>query len=50
VTPEKESTEDWLREKIQNTIEDSLRIWRNNVAALAHTPGDWVEDPKEGSE
>ncbi len=27
VTPEEESTEDWLRHDVQNTIEHSLRVW-----------------------
>lgn len=27
VTPEQESTEHWLGQKIQDTVEDGLRVW-----------------------
>ena len=34
VTPEKESTEDRLSHDVQNTVEDSFRVWRDDVTTL----------------
>lgn len=49
VTPQEESTEYRLSHDIQNTIEDSFRIRRNNVTALRKPPGDRVQEPEEDS-
>jgi hypothetical protein len=45
---EEKRTKDRLRDKIKDAVEDSLRVRRDDVAALADTPGDWVEDPDDG--
>jgi len=50
VTENEESTEDRLGDQIEDTIEDSLRIRRDDIATLTDTPGDRVQDPKEGGE
>ena len=38
VTPEKEGREDGLGKKVEHTVEDSLAVSRDDVAALAETP------------
>lgn len=50
VTPDKKSTKDRLGEEIKDAVEDSLRVGRDNVAALADTPGDRVKNPEECGE
>jgi hypothetical protein len=45
VAPEKESTEDGLGQEIEDTVEDSLRVGRDEVGTLAYTPGNGVDDP-----
>jgi hypothetical protein len=45
VTPEEEGTEDRLGQEVEDTVEDSLRVGRNEVGTLAYTPGDGVDDP-----
>jgi hypothetical protein len=45
---EEQRTKDRLRDKIENTVEDSLRVRRDDVAALTDTPGNGVEDPDDG--
>ena len=47
VAPEEESAEYRLSHDIQNTIEDSFRVRRDNVTALRKSPGDGVQEPKE---
>jgi hypothetical protein len=47
VTPEQDGTENWLREKIQDSVKDGFGIWRDDVATLANAPGDWVTDPHD---
>jgi hypothetical protein len=47
VTENKHGTKDWLGENVQDTIEDSLGVWGNKVATLGHSPGNWVDEPKE---
>lgn len=42
VSPNKESTEDGLRQEVQDTVEDSFRIGGNQVASLADAPCNWV--------
>ena len=49
MSPKEESTEDRLRKDIQNTIEHSLRIWRDDVSTLRKSPCDWVQEPEEDS-
>ena len=49
MSPKKESTEHGLGQNIEDTIEDSLGIWSNDITALRYTPGDWVEKPEENS-
>lgn len=49
VTPEQKSTEDRLSHDVQNTVEDSFRIRRDNVTALGKSPGDRVQEPEEDS-
>ena len=50
VTPNEKSTEDGLGDEVKNTVEDGFRVGRDDVAALAKTPGDGVQDPEEGGE
>lgn len=50
VAPDQESTETRLGEHVQDTVEDGLRVWRNDVATLAESPGDWVKHPEECSQ
>jgi hypothetical protein len=45
---EEQRTKDRLRDKIENTVEDSLRVRRDDVAALTDTPGNGVQDPDDG--
>ena len=49
VTPKEESTEYRLRHDVQNTVEDSFRVRRNNVTALRESPGNRVQKPEEDS-
>jgi hypothetical protein len=46
---EEKSTEDSLGQNVKNTVEDSLRIRRDDIATLAKTPGNRVDEPKEDS-
>jgi hypothetical protein len=50
VSPDKESTEDGLGQEVEHTIEDGLRVGRDDVTSLSETPCDGVEDPQESSE
>ena len=47
VTPQEEGTEDWLSHNIEDSVEDSLRVGRDDVSTLRQSPGDGVEEPKE---
>ena len=47
MTPEEESTEHGLRHDVQDTVEDGLGIWRDEISALANSPCDWVQEPEE---
>ena len=49
VTPKEESTEYRLSHDVQDTVEDSFRIRRDNVTALRKSPGNWVQEPEEDS-
>jgi hypothetical protein len=50
VAKEKESSEYWLRKDIQNSIENRLRVWGNDVSTFANAPCNWVQTPEESSE
>lgn len=45
VTPDQESTEDWLGHDIQDTVEHSLRVGRDDVATFRKSPSNWVQEP-----
>ena len=45
MTPEQKSAKDGLGEEVQNTVEDSLGVWGDDIAALADTPCDRVQQP-----
>lgn len=45
VSPDQQSREDRLCEKVKNTIKDGLRIWSNDVSSFTQSPCDWVECP-----
>lgn len=42
VAPNEESTEHGLGQQIQDTVEDRLRVRRDDVAAFTETPCNWV--------
>lgn len=50
VAPDEESTEAGLGDEVKDGVEDGLGIGRNDVATLAETPGNWVQDPQECSQ
>jgi len=50
VAPDEKSTEDRLGDQVEDTVEDSFRIGGDNIATLADTPGDRVEDPEKSGE
>jgi hypothetical protein len=50
VTPDEKSTEDRLGDQIEDTVEDCLRVRRDDVATLADTPGERVQDPEKSGE
>lgn len=50
VAEDEKGTEDWLGEKVEDTIEDGLGVRGNDVAALTDTPGDGIEDPENKGE
>ena len=47
MTPQQESTKDWLGHEIQDTVKDGFRVGSNNITALRKSPCDGVEEPKE---
>jgi hypothetical protein len=47
VAENEEGTEDWLCKDVENTVEDSLGVWRNNIASFAQAPGDGIDEPEE---
>lgn len=47
VAPEQHSAEDGLCHDIKNAIKDGFRVWSDDVAALAQTPSDRIEEPQE---
>ena len=50
VAPDEESTEAGLGDEVKDGVEDGLGVGRDDVATLAKTPGDGVQDPEEGGE
>ena len=42
--------EDGLGEDVKDTVEDHLRVGSNDVSTIGETPGDGVEEPKEGED
>ena len=50
VAKDEKSTENWLGEQIKDTVEDGLAVGRDDIATLAETPGDWVQEPKDRGE
>jgi len=47
VVPEEQCAEDGLRQQIQDAVKDSLGITGDDISALAETPRNGVQDPKE---
>ena len=47
VAPEQECTKDGFSQDVEDTVEDGLRVRRDDVASLAQTPSDRVEEPEE---
>jgi len=47
VADEEEGAEDWLGQDIENTIKDSLRVWRDDVSTLTESPCNGVQEPEE---
>ena len=47
VTPKEQSTKDRLGHQVKDTVKDGLAIGSNDVAALAETPGNGVQEPEE---
>jgi hypothetical protein len=45
VSPDKQRTKDGLRQEIQDTVEHSLRVRRDDIATFANTPSNRVQDP-----
>ena len=47
MTPEQQSTEAWFGKDVENTIEDSFGVRRDDVATLAESPGNRIKEPQE---
>ena len=45
MSPDQECRENRLRQEVKDTVEDSLRIWSNDISTFAEAPCDWVECP-----
>ena len=50
VAPDEESTEAGLGDEVKDGVEDGLGVGRDDVATLAETPGNGVQDPQESSQ
>lgn len=46
---EEQSTKDGLCHYVQDTVEDSLGVGRNNMPAFAKAPSNRIAEPEEGS-
>jgi hypothetical protein len=49
MAPEEESAKDGLGEDVENAIEGSFGVRRDDVPAFAHAPGDRVQEPETDS-
>jgi len=49
MAPEEESAKDGLGEDVENAVEDSFGVRRDDVPAFAHAPGDRVQEPETDS-
>jgi hypothetical protein len=47
VPKDKKSTENRLREHVENAIEDGLGVRGYDIATFTKSPCDWVQDPEE---
>lgn len=47
VTPDQQGAEDRLGQDVENTIKNGLGIGRDDIATLAETPGNRVDEPEE---
>lgn len=47
VTEKEHGTEDWLGQNVEDTVEDGLAIWGDDISTLGQSPCNWVEEPKE---
>lgn len=47
VAPNEKSTENRLSDEVEDAVEDGLRVGRDDVATLAETPGNGVQEPQE---
>jgi len=45
---EEQCTKDRFCDEIEDTVEDSFRVRRDDITSLTDTPGDGVEDPDDG--
>jgi|SRR5690242_4153891 len=50
MTPEKKGTEARLSNEVKDAVEDGLGVGRDDIAALAETPGNGVQNPQEGGQ
>ena len=46
MAPEEKSTKDGLTEDVENSVEDSFGVRRDDVPAFTHAPGDGVQEPE----
>ena len=46
VLTDEKRTEAWLGEDVENAVKDSLRFGADDVASLAQSPSDWVQEPQ----
>ena len=47
MTNNKHCTEDWLRQDVENAVDDSFRIGRDDITTFGETPSDRVNEPQE---
>jgi hypothetical protein len=50
VAPDEQSAEDRLGKDVEHAVESSLGVGGDEVAALAHAPGDGVQGPQDGGQ
>ena len=49
MAPEEKSAKDGLAEDVENTVEDSFGVRRDDIPAFTHAPGDGVQAPETDS-